>query len=280
MILERQNVVVFDEIAHSYKNTKTGLFMLPGSKIKEKVKIPFDDKGTALRMAHGDVSVQQDILRQWAYKRDTANERGNKIHKFIESLIPLLKESEATILIAIEKYGSEFDYKIKKAVTEIIFYLREYHSCLSEVLVYSENYNVAGTADLLSLRQNSKSSVIDIDDYKTNFISFDSVKRTSDDIKHYNRFYLPPFDYIEDCKYNDYVFQLSIYAVLVEETYKRKIGKLTLHDINPDGVYTRLPVPYWRMEAITLLEHIKKLKILPALPSGNGQPITTEVDEW
>ena len=290
MALTRQSVVVFNEAAHTYTNTKTGLLMTPVSKVKDLVHVPFDGNAVSGFMAMAEAKqtgnctdamvmvIKKRILAEWENTKNIANTRGTHIHKVIESLIPFLKESDLVLHTKIIAATAGQNYH--EAVTEIIFSLRKYYQSCSEYILYSEYYNVCGTADHIGLRQNTKTSLIDIDDWKTNEFTYDSVKIKPDSIKHYNKFLLEPLDYLEDCKYIDLALQLSMYGVLAEETYPGfRIGRLTGHNIDHRGVYRKLPVPYMRREAIALLEHKRGLKKLPTLPVEINQLVETD-DEW
>lgn len=288
MDIKRENIVVFNEEKHTYSNTKTGFLMTPVTQLIKQFKVPFNGDLISFRMATGIVKQQggdrSDILRiqkriqeEWAETALTATTRGTSIHKIIESLIPFLKESDALLIARIIEICGDQDYYT--AVKEIVFSLRKYTFCLSEVILYSEKYNVCGTADNLGLRQKSKTSLLDIDDWKTNEVTYDSIKIKPTEVKHYNKFLLPPFEYLEESKYIDFALQLSIYGVLAEEMYGLRIGKLTIHNINHAGIYTTIPMPYIRREAIAMLEQNQTPLKLPILSSGTRQSFEDD-DEW
>lgn len=289
MILTRQKVVIFNPEDHTYFNTNTNKFMKSVSGVKKLLVEPFDKKPISGYMAmsqakqlgltrQSDIDrIQLEILAGWDMISKIANDRGTHIHKIIEECSPYAKESEATIRQQVSKHckGENFE----EAIVCIILFLRRYFECLSEVIVYSEKYNVAGTMDNPGIRQNTKTGLIDIDDWKTNEVTYDSITCKNDIVKHYNKFLLPPFDYLEHSKYIEFVFQLSIYGVLTEETYNRKIGRLTIHNIDHAGNYRMIPIPYMRDAAIKLLEKNKNLKELPVLSSASGSAIKDD-DGW
>lgn len=291
MELKPQTVVRFNEEDHTYFNTRTGVYMTSVSAVKKRIKMPFDDKTVSNRMAYSLAKqvgrenetayvqmLQQDLLAQWKETKDIANIRGTHIHKVIEECIPFLNENHLVLLEQIIKKCNSQNYY--EALKTIIFSLQKYFRNYSEMILYSEIYNVAGTSDHIGLRQNTKNSLIDIDDWKTNEFSYDSIKVKEGVVRHYNKMLLPPFDYLEESKYMDLALQLSIYGVLLEHTYPgAKVGRLTGHNIDHQGNYTMLPVPYMRMEAIAILEHNKTLKELPTSEPAASQPEPGE-DDW
>ncbi len=292
-MIKRQDLIVFDEVPHTYTNSRTGLRMTPVSKVKDMIKEPFDGElisgimAKALVNSRGggsdrDIAIAKaGILAEWKATALKATDRGTKIHKIIEALIPFVKESDSVLNIKIADACGREEYYI--AVRQIIFSLRKYYQNCSEYLLYSEFYNVCGTGDHFGIRQNTKNSLVDIDDWKTNEFTFDSIKIKNGIVKHGNKMLLAPLEYLEESKYTDLALQLSIYGVLFESTYPGlRIGRLTGHNINHAGEYTPMPVPYMRREAIALLDHFKSLKKLPTSTSGTSQPVIAynEEDEW
>jgi CRISPR/Cas system-associated exonuclease Cas4 (RecB family) len=267
--------------------------MTPVSSVKKALKLPFNSQGASYGVARGMAIqqgqkdnenlikvLQQQVLAQWEETKLIATTRGTLIHKIIENIIPFIFENEKFLIQKTTEFCKGADFT--KAVLEIIFYLRIYYQNCSEYILYSEKYNVCGTTDHMGLRQNTKTSLLDIDDWKSNEVTYDSIKIKADSIKHNNKFLLPPFDYLEDSKYIDFVFQLSIYAIFAEEMYGLRIGKLTIHNINHAGIYTRIPIPYMRAQALELLELHKGLKKLPESSSTNAQSgqAGNEDEEW
>lgn len=287
MQLKRQNIVIYDDGPHTYFNTRTQLFMESVSSVKKKIKMPFDRQGISMRTAGFEAQktgedvkvIQQRILAKWDNTRDIANIRGTHIHKIIEDCAAFLKEKESVLYDEIYKRCGKETYF--EAVKTIIFSLRKYYAFYPELLVFSEKYNVAGTIDAPGVRQSTPSSLVDIGDYKTYECTFDSIDTKKEIVKHYNKFFLPPFDYLEESKYMELVIQLSIYGVLFEETYPGiRPGKLMGYNIDHSGQLHPLPVPYMKMEAIAILENNLKLKTLPVLESVGGSQPTAGSEDW
>ena len=68
-------------------------------------------------------------------------------------------------------------------------------------------------------------------------------------------------DHLDDCQYNIYSLQLSVYAYFYEQESKRKCRSLNLLYFDRNSkTFMKYPVPYMKMEAIAILEnYIKSL---------------------
>lgn len=271
-MIERTNEVVLDDLTHTYTHTETGLILRPVSTVYGEFKPDFDSQNISWMMARkalrllinpewdkGDpepameaiLEKQKEILAEWDTKRDNSSDYGTEIHQVCEYIAN----------------GKQVDEKYSKLVFKMKALYGHYYKSLPELIVHSLKWGVAGTIDNPLVRQRSDKSLIDIDDYKTNTekgIEFDSTKidKNTLKLKHYNRFMLPPLDHLEDCNYNHYAMQQSIYGVLLERQFPpHKIGKITLtfieeiestdypHDYN----VTTIPIPFLKLEAEAVL---------------------------
>lgn len=75
----------------------------------------------------------------------------------------------------------------------------------------------------------------------------------------YGKKLLPPMEHLDDCQFNIYSLQLSIYAYFYELESKRKCRTLNLlyFDRNTKK-FTKYTVPYMKLEAISVLENYIK----------------------
>ena len=114
-----------------------------------------------------------------------------------------------------------------------------------EKIIFSEELRLAGTMDVL-IKLNDSDEYIIID-WKTNkkidTRSFNNKMGTH-----------PITSNIEDCKYNVYAFQLSLYRYILEEYYGLKIKQQIIAHLTDYGVESFL-LPYYKghMEAIANL---------------------------
>jgi len=222
--------------------------------------------GIAKEQGISQEQAQKDLLAEWDQKRDSSIDRGESIHKAIEVYL---------------KTGNK-----KEEFPEVINFIRDlvkpYYRFYPETILYEQTSRVAGQTDLVIQRQKSNDSLFDFYDYKTNEskgIQFDSIGRKQDPIRHYNRMFLAPLDHLEDCNYNLYALQLSLYAYLAQVTYGIKIGRLAIIFINNEMKINLYPVPYLKLEAIYLLVTKMETKQLPMVKQITSKCVTVDNDD-
>lgn len=239
----------FDKDGNEYESVTRGL---------KKLQVPFDREGISRRMAVSKAAeegisidtAQANILAEWDGKRDSSIDRGLSIHGSLEKYL-----LSGTIT---EQYRPVIQ-ELKKLVAGAYRYY-------PEVILYDQVFQRAGQADLVIQRQKGSSSLYDFFDYKTNEakgIQFDSIAVKNGDVKHANRLFLPPFDYLEDCNYNLYSLQLNFYAYFAVRTYGIRIGRLGIIFINNNLEVSIIPVLFAPEFTRAVLKHLEKLKRLP-----------------
>lgn len=251
-----QDEITFKADTHQYFN-RQGVEYTSVSRLLDTIKVPFDRNGVSLNMARQvaestGISVgqaQREILSEWDAKRDSSIDKGNFVHGGLEEYV----------------LTGKVDPKLDIPIKYMQGVFKDYYRFYPEVMLYSHDYGVCGTTDLVLQRQKNKKPVMDFRDYKTNEskgIYFDSIKR-KDGVKHYNRYYLPPFDHMEDCNYNQYALQLSIYAFLALSRLDIRVGNLGLIYFDNWLKPHYYPVPFMYHEAKWLCETNLVRKKLP-----------------
>lgn len=176
------------------------------------------------------------IVDYWQEINDEANEYGTSVHELIETYI--MKN----------KWYFPKDEKEKKILSEFNkLNLELGRECYPERVLFSEEYEIAGTTDLLV---DIDDDFFEIGDWKTNkkINFYSSFKKT---LK-------PPFEYLQDCEYVVYTLQLSIYALLYEMESKKKCRQIWIgHWDRQKEVWTKIPIMYMKHEALKLLKHYK-----------------------
>jgi len=277
-IFNNDNTIRFEPKKHRYLN-KLDQDLTSVSRVISSVIIPFDREGVSFNMAKvmsrkegiNVKEAQKRILDGWNAKLDSSIIHGNWIHNDLERY----------------QLTGEYDPKLKGVIDQLQPIFKNGHRFFMEARTYSLKYMSAGTGDLIVQRQRGIKSVFDFYDYKTNEskgIQFDSINRKKVPLKHYNRFLLPPLDHMEDCNYNHYSMQLSLYAFMAELTWGLRIGRLSILYIDTDLKLNQYPVPYLKLEAKALLEYHANLKSLPQvnkspLPKNDSVSIQEE-DDW
>ena len=256
-ILPVTTEITFRADNHTFRN-KHGVYYQSWTKIGKSLEEPFDAQGISLQMAQGlaaekGITVEQAqnyILAEWEKKRSSSEALGTRNHGLMETFA---KTGETSPLVL------ETIQYVSKILKEAAQYYPEF-------IVFSHKYQKAGIADLVVQRQrNWQTSVFDIYDYKTNEqkgIQFDSIGR-KEALKHYNRFLLPPFDYIEACNFAIYSLQLCSYAYMLWEMYHVRIGKLAIIFIDKEGKPHIYPVLYNPQIIEQIFTNYNELKQLP-----------------
>jgi len=267
--LGRDKTIRFDPEKHRYFNRITGDEYAPVSRVIDSITKPFDEEGISIAMARGELGSGSDttriieradeIKKEWKdIGKDTSNE-GTEIHDNLNRFFDTGKCEDKFISLGkniMERFGT--CYRI-----------------FSEITVYDHEHFISGTSDVITKRQKSKTTPHDFYDFKRNprrGIEFDSIKRKDGLVKHYNRYFLPPFDYLEQCNYNRTVLQLNSYAYMCRRTYGITIGRLAIIYIDSELRAFYIPVPFVPSETEKLFRHFNSLNPL----SGQITKITPD----
>lgn len=220
--------IKFDEASHSY--TVKGKNLKPVSYVLKDFQEPFDEKKMSALVAKKKGISVQEVLDDWHKKRDDSCALGTKAHLFAENYIKT-REGEPTNgqEKAMQTYLDKIPYYVVPLCTEL--------------QMYSEKWNIAGTADLMFY--DTKNDKILIRDWKSNKDLFKNYK---------GKRLLAPFDDLEDSPFNKYQLQLSLYQILFEQT-GFKIENRALIWVKEDGSYELYQTNDYRDR---LIEHLNK----------------------
>lgn len=243
--------ISLQEPGHRYLNA-VGREFLPVSRVISHFKEEFQSEMLSYQVAKKRVAAitpdytdkmikdeKEKVLFEWSEKNRLACEKGIEIHDAIQMWI------ETTFVVP----------KFQCLIDELSKCLKDHPRKQAEVRLHSDKAGIAGTADLLLFRTKTDKSVIDIEDFKTNVIS-----RTNK----YGKYLKYPLAHLEDCNYNTYALQLSLYAFLLEIQFGRKIGNLTIREIvdAEKGILVAHPVPYMKYEVRQMLSQAEKDQII------------------
>ena len=190
--------IVFTEEDHSYitKINYTSVTTLVGMFFPK-----FDSEKIAPLSAHKHGKTTEEILEEWKTAGEEACALGTKIHETCEDVLlgnsfrnTSNNENEERMMnvakIAAKKIKTEFD------ILGV------------EKLIFNEQLGIAGTIDLLA--KSKKSGKVYIFDWKTN----KRILKEND----FGTKGLGPITHLDDCNYNHYALQLSIYQYILLET--------------------------------------------------------------
>ena len=189
---------------------------------------PFDKHAVALKLVKTHPKYfgmsTDELISDWDARRDY----GTKVHKEIESFIQSGKKpSESRSIDAIQ-------------------WLENHNTGLkvfTEVLIYSKEYRIAGSIDILLYDE--ESDYYNILDWKTSKAitktSFKGKTGIHSTTKH-----------LMDCKYIHYSLQLSFYRYLLEKCYGLNIKQQFIAHLDGSSCIIH-NAPYYRKEIVNII---------------------------
>lgn len=190
--------LVFHEATHEY--VLDGIPLPSVSRLLDRIKPPFDAQAAAERVGRRDGIDPNELLRQWAEKRDKACAFGHLIHAAIEQHLR----------------GTP----IQGGPPQLRHWLKWWDSAKEHLMPFriehrmaSAELRVAGTTD--AIMDSSKTGWLHPMDWKTNG-EFETFNRW--------RNLLPPFQDLDASDFSIYCVQTSVYRVLAEEEFKWRKG--------------------------------------------------------
>ena len=147
--------------------------------------------------------------------------------------------------IKIGEVDETYNYLYKSydnLVTKVIGNYKKVHS---EKLLSLNDYEVAGTSDLIYEREDD----FIVADFKTN-----KKYRFSTD---FNDYFKAPVDHLPYCEFNTYALQLSLYAYMYEQETGKKCAKLVTFYLQEDK-WIPYHANYLKTDIINILKDYKK----------------------
>jgi len=225
-------LVFFDPVKHIYTDAK-GNRLISCSKLISGLTPPFDPDGkiTEKYALKNGLTVEQ-VKAQWKETNKQSCDYGTAIHNEIEYYIKYREVRESPYSHYVEQFSKQ----------------RYNGRLFSERMLYCLNNMVAGTADLIELGQ----GMVNIDDVKTN----KKLEKTST----WGNKMLNEVSHLDDCNFNHYQLQLSIYGYLCE-LKGLKVNRLRVLYFNPDTKLMEVHIArYMRDEVIDIFKNKNYLK--------------------
>lgn len=174
------------------------------------------------------LKTAEKLRDEWKKTGEDSSSYGTIIHKSLEDYVQ----------------GKDLDPRVgfmKQFMRDSVY---GYDKLYCEAVVFTEKYGIAGTIDLLKV----KDGVADIDDYKTN-------KEIDMKSKYGNKMKFP-FGVYDDCSYFKYVFQQNIYMWILVNEFGLKPGKIRLINI-PRGKeeLNVIEIPLMLVEAERMMQY-------------------------
>jgi ATP-dependent exoDNAse (exonuclease V) beta subunit len=217
--------IIFNAADHSYKSIDAeDINWISVTSLVSNFKLPFDGKAVANRVTKSKKSKwygipPEKILQLWQAEADRAVTLGTYYHNQREADLCSLSSIEREG-VPIPVYSPIEEGTLKKAPEQKLT-----DGIYPEHMVYLKSAGICGQSDLVEVI-NGKVNIID---YKTNkeikTESFKNWEGISEKL-------LAPLNHLDDCNYNHYSLQLSIYMyIILKHNPKLKPGKIYIHHI-------------------------------------------------
>ena len=230
----------------------------------------FDAEGMAEKVANRDGKTVQQVLDEWAYKRDFSCEKGTTCHEWSQSLWsgaeykPLLFDESKEYMSALDKIRNQ-------AVNFKNDYQEHLEHLIDELPIGSEEFNIASCVD--HLFYNKLTGGLVLVDYKTNSLMEGYNKKA------YKKAMKVPLSHINDDALHHYYIQLSIYKFLIEKYTGLKVDEMFIVYMSENiENYEIIEIPYLKNEVEEILENRRVLgmqSIAVLLIGGSGSGKTT-----
>lgn len=245
-------MIEFVENTHTYREITTNTILTSCTSLINTVKPIVNWDLEAEKKAKKIGISKEELLKEWADKKLNSQIQGTAVHlekeNFYKSLGKITKDN-CELLI---KWDDVNDCNNKCATSLKL----DNNTIYIEKLIFDLYYKVAGQADRIEVINNT----INIYDYKTSekivmrgFKSWDGTYKKMS----------PPLSHLEDCNFNHYSLQLSLYLyLLLRSNPEMKPGEMVIeHLIMENGKVINTqdyPIDYLKKEVHTLLNHFKK----------------------
>lgn len=206
-IINKHKNISLEPKSHTYTLRNSSVNFSSVTEFINTFFMPFDEMKVAKKLIqlkkYQHMSIS-DILQDWEQRRT----RGTLVHKEIEDFLNLTQQTNnIPNLDPKSQQGVKFiQEKCMKNDKNLLF---------PEVRICSEELQLAGTIDLLIFNKETNSFYLI--DWKTNL----EIKKTG-----YNQGIKYPTNTIDDCSFNKYRLQLSMYQYILERFYAAQVKGL------------------------------------------------------
>lgn len=244
---ERDSRIVFYEEGHTYQiDHDDSITYTSVTTFVHHFFSPFDADRVISRMRRSHAWKQSpyfgmsdhDIKESWQQKKDEASGLGTKLHSTIESFYN-------GVLVSI-------DTTIEKEWTQFLdFHNRFEHAPYrTEWYVFDEEYNLAGSIDMVySSEQNNHERVILVDWKRTSELKEDNIYQKG----------LYPLHDLPDCNFYHYALQLNMYRYILQKHYQKIVDAMYLVVLHPNReTFQQKEVPVMEDYIVKMLQVLTK----------------------
>jgi hypothetical protein len=238
--------MIFGEKEHTYEQGNRAF--TPVTTFLHSFEKPKDWDKIARKYSKDHKIPLEEVLKKWQHEKDISLVRGTAYHALKE------KEVNDSGTISVDN----IECKVKFYPQEDGFVTQhdcklENNTVYTEMMVWDEEAEICGKFDRLSVVD----GVMYLEDHKTN----KEIKKKGFYVKNVGtEKLLPPVAHLDNCNWNIYCLQLSLYMYMLWKKNKNfRIAPMKLNHVkfdnegNVTGVEV-MQVPYLRTEVINMLE--------------------------
>jgi len=243
-----ESIIHLEPIQHKYHHRETGKIYKSVTTTLHSIEPHFDVQGVSAAIVNQADNVkqeryigltQQEIIDYWQLLNDEANIYGTKVHDIVERYLLANKW-----YFPPDNEDGNFEQKVIDGYNALG--IEEGVAMWPERILFSEEYELAGTSDLII---DIDDVFFDVGDYKTNRVfnyynpyGYETLKK--------------PFDHMQAAQYSVYNLQLSVYAFMyMLEFPKRKCRQIyVLYWDKIKENFIKINMPYLKHEAKALVE--------------------------
>lgn len=258
MLKELQKLKVFDRITfyddtHSYKIDGEPSTKLSVTGLVNTVKEPFDEEKWSKIKADEFGCTPEEVKLVWKKNNQMATYQGSTLHNYIDNYYQN-KVKPYNRVLAESILGQTLHEMMYKNLKVLVKQFNNFYSDTSEYILPIKNEFVVGDLGdtricgmLDMLAYNTLTESFEIYDFKTN-------KRFSEKSE-FNQKLLPPVNHLDECEFNIYSLQLSLYKMFIQKYTDIKIDKLKIvwFSINND-TYRTIELKYLPEECLSLIK--------------------------
>jgi hypothetical protein len=226
----------------------------------KKYEKEFESDRIAKNIAKRDGKEVDQVLAEWAYKRDYSCHKGSEFHLFVENFlerrkVALDKEKFIVFLTQnkakfeqsdIELYYNEMAHLINNFLNFYDWWKQDHILIKSEFVIGDDKSKLCGTLDNLSY--NKKTKKLSIFDYKTNKeIKIDNPRGET---------LLAPFTHLQNCELVKYSLQIWLYKLIIERNTPFEVGDGNIVWVCGKDNYILYPTLNLKDEAETILNNL------------------------
>lgn len=245
--LEYFKDIQFHEEEHFY-TLKDYRFGISTTSLIEQYGQKFDSDKISQMVANKRGISQQEVLDEWEKENEFSCIKGSLIHCFAQGLWmnnPYKIDYSEIKNIDIDRLKKEISIMQKQAINFYEDYKDMYDMIQDEFIVWSKEYDIAGSID--GLMYNKLTQKACILDFKSN--------KKLEFVSQYKKKMKVPLQKMDDVNGQHYYLQLSIYRYLIEKYTNIKIDELFIvyFNVSKDN-YEIIEIPYLKKEVEEILE--------------------------